>query len=231
MRARTALLAAALAGAALAGCGDDDDAPPPADPLPEQSELPGHGGTQEADPGDLEVPDIAGTTFAPFPSLGFGIAVPQGWNATRLDEEALGELEDVRLAEPFFLDAARNVAATGAIFYAAGVDEQGRVAEIKVDVDEGADATVEAVRAAAEAEVLAAGGTDVNVVEADDGRVRIDFRLEQPAADGSEVIDAFVSRLLVPDDDRVWSIVVTSEDAATQSAVLSIVDAGFVLAD
>lgn len=229
MRARAALLAAVLAGAVLTGCGDDDEGPPPADPLPEQSELPGHGGSEEADPGDLEVPEIAGTTFAPFPSLGFGIAVPQGWNATRLDDEALAELEDARLAQPFFLDAARNVASTGALFYAAGVDEEGRVAEIKVDVEDGAD--VEAVRTAAEAEVLAAGAAELNVVEADDGRVRIDFRLAQPSAEDGETIDAYVSRLLVPDDDRLWSIVVTSEDAETQSAVLAVVDAGFVLAD
>lgn len=224
MRLRAALLVAGLAAAALAGCSDDDDAVPPADPLPE---LPAHT-SPEADPGDLEVPDIPGTTFAPFPSLGFGIAIPQGWNATRLDEEALERLGEARLAEPFFLDAAQNVASTGALFYAAGVDDQGRVAEIKVDVDD--DATVEAVRAAAEAEVLAAGGADVNVVEAADGRVRIDFRLEQDSADGGETIDAYVSRLLVPDDGRVWSVVVTSEDAATQSAVLAVVDAGFVLA-
>ena len=37
--------------------------------------------------------------------------------------------------------------------------------------------------------------------------------------------------MLVPDDGRLWSIVVTSEDADTQTAVLAVVDAGFVLAD
>jgi hypothetical protein len=224
-RAIAALLAAAVA---LTGCGDDDGGPPPADPLPEASELPGHGGSDQADPGGLVAPDVEGTTFAPYPSLGFGIAVPEGWNATRLDDEAFDRLEDADLAQPFFLEAARNVASTGAIFYAAGVDPQGRVAEIKVDVEESADPSVGAIRAAAEAEVLAAGGTDVNVVESDDGRVRVDFRLRQPAADGGETIDAYVSRVLVPDEDRVWSIVVTSEDASTQSAVLAVVDAGFV---
>ena len=228
MKLRPALLAVALGATALTGCNDDEGAaPPPADPLPEQSELPGHGSTEEADPGDIEVPEIPGATFAPFPSLGFGIAIPQGWNATRLDAEAFDRLEDAELAEPFFLEAARNVAATGAVFYAAGVDQQGRVADVKVDAEDGA--TVEAVRAAAEAEVLAAGGTDLNVVEADGGRVRIDFRLQQPAADGGESIETYVSRLLVPDEERVWSIVVTSEDAATQSAVLGMLDAGFVL--
>lgn len=229
MRGR-AIVALLFAAVTFTGCGDDDGGPPPADPLPEASELPGHGGSDQADPGGLVAPDVEGTAFAPFPSLGFGIAVPEGWNATRLDDEAFERLEDADLAQPFFLEAARNVASTGAIFYAAGVDPQGRVAEIKVDVEEGADPSIGAMRAAAEAEVLAAGGTDVNVVEADDGRVRVDFRLRQPAADGEETIDAYVSRVLVPDDDQVWSIVVTSEDAATQSAVLAVVDAGFVLA-
>ena len=225
MRLGRVLGAVLVAATALVGCSDDDDAAPPADPLPE---LPAHT-APEADAGGLVAPDVPGTTFAPFPSLGFGIAIPQGWNATRLDEEAFERLEEADLAQRFFLDAARNVASTGAVFYAAGVDEQGQVAEIKVDVDEGADTAVEAVRAAAEAEVLAAGGTDVNVVETDDGRVRIDFRLAQQSADGGEMIDAYVSRVLVPDGDRLWSIVVTSEDAPTQSAVLAIVDAGFVL--
>lgn len=230
MRGRATLLAVAVTAGLLGGCGDDDEAgPPPADPLPDQSELPGHG-TAGADSGDLDAPDIPGTTFAPFPSLGFGIAVPQGWNATRLDDEAFARLEDAELAEPFFLDAARNVASTGAVFYAAGVDDEGRVAEIKVGVDDGADTGTEAVRAAAEAEALAAGGTDLNVVTAEDGRVRVDFRLPQESADGGEVIDAYVSRVLVPDGDRLWSIVVTSEDAASQTAVLAVVDAGFVLA-
>ncbi len=228
MTTRRAIAGLLLAAVALTGCNDDEDAtPPPADPLPE---LPAHT-SPEADPGELEVPEIPGTTFAPFPSLGFGIAIPEGWNATRLDDEAFERLEDADLAEPFFLEAARNVAATGAVFYAAGVDEQGRVAEIKVDVEDGAETEAQAVRTAAEAEVLAAGGTDLNVVEAPDGRVRLDFRLEQQAADGDDRIDAHVSRLLVPDGDRLWSIVVTSEDAATQTAVLAIVDAGFVLAD
>lgn len=231
MRVRAALVSLALAATALAGCGDDEAAdPPPADPLPEQSELPGHGSTEEPAAGGIEAPEVPGTTFAPFPSLGFGIAIPDGWNATRLDDEAFERLEDADLAEPFFVDAARNVASTGAVFYAAGVDQQGRVAEIKVNVQDGADTGTEAVRAAAEAEVLAAGGTDVNVIVADDGRVRVDFRLQQESADGGEPIDAYVSRVLVPDADRLWSIVVTSEGAATQTAVLAIVDAGFVLA-
>jgi hypothetical protein len=226
VKARLTLGAVLVAALSLLGCSDDDDGPPPADPLPE---LPSHT-SPEPDAGGLAPPDVPGTTFAPFPSLGFGIAVPEGWNATRLDDVAFERLEDADLAQPFFLDAARNVASTGALFYAAGVDQQGRVAEIKVDVEDGPGTTIDGVRTAAEAEVLAAGGTDVNVVAAEDGRVRIDFRLRQPSADGGEAIDAHVSRVLVPDDDRVWSIVVTSEDAATQTAVLSVVDAGFVLA-
>jgi len=225
---RRALALALAVGLALAGCGDDDDdAIPPADPMPEADELPTHGSV-EPDTGSIDVPEVPGTFPAAFPSLGFGLAVPQGWNATRLTEGDLERLADAELAEPFFLDAARAVAGTGAVFYAAGIDDRGRVAEIKVDLQEGVD--VAAARAEAEAAVGQAGATDLQVVEAEDGRVRLDFRLEQPAADDGELIDAHLSQLLVPDDGRVWSVIVTSEDEATQSAVLAIVDAGFVLA-
>jgi hypothetical protein len=225
---RRALALAFAAALVLGGCGDDDgEAIPPADPLPEADELPTHGGA-EPDAGSIEVPEVPGTFAAAFPSLGFGLAVPQGWNATRLAEGDLERLASADLAEPFFLDAARAVAATGAVFYAAGVDDQGRVAEIKVDLQEGAD--VVGARVAAEAAAGAAGATDLQAVEAPDGRVRLDFRLEQPSADDGEPIDAYVSQLLIPAEGRVWSIVVTSEDEATQSAVLAIVDAGFVLA-
>ena len=232
MRVRRTVAAVALSVAVLAGCSDDDaadEAIPPADPLPEQDELPQHGST-EADPGGIAVPDIPGTFAAPVPSLGFGIAIPQGWNATVLSEEALAELADADLAEPFFLDAARNVAASGAVFYAAGIDDEGRVAEIKIDVQEGADTDPASVRARAEQAASAAGGTDVSVVDGEGGRVRVDFRLQLTTADDGTPIDAYASQLFVPDGDRLWSIIVTSETPATQDAVLTVVDAGFVLA-
>jgi hypothetical protein len=227
VRARATVAAVLLAAAALGGCGDDDDAIPPADPLPEGEDLP-HS-SPEADPGGIEVPAIPGTFAAPVPSLGFGIAVPQGWNATLLSDGALSRLAEADLAEPFFVEAARNVAASGAVFYAAGVDDEGRVAEIKIDVQEGADTDPAAIRAAAEAAVAEAGGTDVQVVEGEAGRVRLDFRMALTSADDGQPIDAYASELLVPDGDRLWSIIVTSETPDTQSAVLAVVDRSFVL--
>lgn len=227
MRPRAALACIVLAAASLTGCGDDDEAVPPADPFPESEDLP-HG-SPDAEAGDIEVPEIPGTFAAPVPSLGFGVAVPLGWNATLLSEAALDRLADADLQETFFLEAARNVAASGAVFYAAGIDDEGRVAEIKIDVQDEADTDPDAVRTAAEAAATSAGGTDVNVVEGDGGRVRVDFRLELPAADDGEVIDAHASQLFVPDGDRLWSIIVTSETASTQDAVLAVVDASFVL--
>lgn len=221
------LLAATLAASlVLAACGDDDDAAlPPEDPMPDLEDF-DH--TPVPDPGDIAVPEIPGTFPAPFPSLGFGIAVPQGWNATRLSAGDLERLAEAELAEPFFRDAAAAVAATGAVFYAAGIDDQGRVAEIKVDLEEGAD--LASARATAEGVAVAAGARDLQAIEAEDGRVRLDFRLEQDAADDGESIDAYVSQLLIPDEGQVWSVIVTSEDPDTQSAVLLIVDSGFVLA-
>lgn len=229
MTPRRTVAVVALALAVLAGCGDDDadEALPPADPLPSADELP-HA-SPEADPGGVEVPEIPGTFAAPVPSLGFGVAVPQGWNATVLSEDALTRLEEADLSEPFFLEAARNVAANGAVFYAAGIDDEGRVADIKIDVQDGADTDPAAVRATAEQAAADAGGTDVSVVEGEGGRVRVDFRLTLAAADDGEPIDAYASQLLVPDGERLWSIIVTSETPATQDAVLAVVDAGFVL--
>jgi len=228
VRIRATVAGIVLATAALTGCGDDDEAIPPADPLPEQDELPTHGGA-EPDAGGIEVPDIPGTFAAPVPSLGFGIAVPMGWNATLLSEAALDRLAKADLEEAFFLDAARNVAASGAVFYAAGIDDAGRVAEIKVDLQDDADTDPAAVRAAAQAAAEAAGGTEVSVVEGEGGRVRVDFRLALAAADDGQPIDAYASQLFVPDGDRLWSIIVTSETPETQDAVLTVVDAGFVL--
>jgi len=225
VRVRTRAVAILLAATALVGCSDDDAAevaPTTTAPITTTT-------GPQAEAGGIDVPELPGTFAAPVPSLGFGIAVPVGWNATLLSEQALERLDEPDLAEPFFLEAARNVASTGALFYAAGIDDEGRVAEIKIDVQDDADTDPVSVRASAEAAVIEAGGTDVNVVEGDDGRVRVDFRLELTAADADEQIDAFASQLFVPDGDRLWSIIVTSETAATQDAVLAVVDAGFVL--
>lgn len=211
------MLALALVAAA---CSDgDEEAVPPEEPVPVESST-----TRPPATGGIEVPDIPGTRAVPVPALGFGIAVPEGWNAALLTEEALEQLQGADLARPAFLDAARNVAAGGAVLYAAGVDDQDRVAELKVDVQDDAATDPGSLRALAQAVVDSGQVDEAEIIAgpADDGRVRVDYRVTLPAADGEDTIDAYGSQLFVPDGDRLWSFIVTSEDEATQSALLRI---------
>ena len=211
-----------LAAVALLGgaCSDDTDDPPADEPPASiQSST-----TRPPSAGGIDVPDLPGTSAAPVPALGFGIAIPEGWQAVVLTEEALQRLEGADLARPSFLDAARKQAATGAVFYAAGVDDQDRVAELKVDVQDDVATDPAAVQAAARAVVERGQVEQAEVVPepGDDGRVRVDYRVTLPAAEGDDTIEAYGSQLFVPDGDRLWSFIITSEDEATQNALLEI---------
>ena len=185
--------------------------------------------TAAPETGGIVVPEAPGTFPVAVPELGFGVAVPENWQATLLSPEALERIADADLDQPFFLDAATQVASTGAIFYAAGIDGQGRVSELKLDVQLDVDASPEGVRATADAVVDSAGVPDAEVVELDGGRVRVDFRLEQPAADDGEPIEAFTSQLFVPDGTRLWSLIVTSEESVTQDLLVDLFDQTFVV--
>lgn len=185
--------------------------------------------TRTQDTGGIDVPEVPGTFAAAVPALGFGIAVPEGWQATVLTEESLGRLADADLAQPSFLDAATSVASTGAVFYAAGIDEDGAVAELKVDVQDDADTSPLAIRALAQSVADSGQVDDVEIVaDPDDDRVRVDYRVVLPSAEDGGTIDVLGSQLFVPDGDRLWSFIVTSEDEATQTALLGIFDASIV---
>lgn len=226
MRAATAMVVAVLAVTACSG-DDDDAATPGPDPTETSVGLDHSPTTQAPETGGIEVPDIPGTFTAAIPSLGFGIAVPEGWQATVLSDDAIERLEAATLSQPSFLEAARNVMASGAVFYAAGVDGDGRVGELKVDVQDGADASPEAIAALATSVAESGKVEDATVAtDLDGGRVRVDYRL--PAVEGDDDhagIETIGSQLFVPDGDRVWSFIVTSEDTASQDALLAIFEA------
>lgn len=219
---------AALAVSALllvgACSGDDDDAASPSG----SSSIPRvTASTTPADTGGIEVPDVPGTFPAAVPSLGFGIAVPEGWQATLLTEEALERIEQADLARPSFVAAARQISATGAVFYAAGIDDRGRVSELKIDVQDDVDTSPDAIRDLAGSVTESGQVTDGVVVEddPDDDRVRVDYRIALPSADDGETVEALGSQIFVADGDRLWSIIITSEDTRTQTALLQIFDA------
>ena len=215
-RLRVALLVLSLI---VGGCSDDDDAPEdvgaaPSGPAPTMP---------EPDTCGLDIAELPGTTPAPLCSLGVGIAIPQGWQATVLTPDALERLEDASLARPSFLDAARSVASTGAVFYAAGVADDETVSELKVDVQDDAATDLPAILALARSVVDSGQVEDATVVEEPElGRVRVDYRVTFPSAETGEPIDSHGSQLFVPDGDRLWSFIVTSEDEGTQTALLTV---------
>lgn len=224
MSLRPLWVGVAAALLALVGCSDDDDAGTAEDPDAEGPISPPT--TAPADTGGIDVPEIPGTFPAAVPSAGFGIAVPEGWQATVLSEDALARLEEAALARPSFLDAARQLFEAGAVFYAAGVDDQDRVSELKIDVQDDADTSQEAIMALAGSVEGSGQVTDAVVVEDDpeDDRIRVDYRIALPSADDGTPIDALGSQLFVVDGDRLWSFIITSEDTDTQTALLQIFD-------
>lgn len=226
---RAAVVGAVLAVVlALGACGDDG---PAADDEATEDSIIHTPTTEPPRSGGIDVPAVEGTYPVAVPSLGFGIAVPGGWQATLLSEDAIRRLEGAALADESFLDAARTVAASGAVFYAAGADTDGRVGDLKIDVRSDADTSPAAVRAAADAVVDRAGVEDAVVV--DDlpaGRVRVDFVAEQPAADGSGPVQTLGSQIFVPDGARLWSLIVTSEDAEAHLALVTLFSGSFVVA-
>lgn len=218
-----------VAAVAVSGCSDDDEpTAATSTTVPTVDHTPT---TEPPETGGIDVPDIPGTFPAAIPSLGFGIAVPEGWQATVLSDDAIERLEAATLAQPSFVEAAKNVAASGAVFYAAGVDDQGRVGELKVDVQADADTSTEGLAALAAA--LSGSGQVEDAVVVDDlesGRIRVDYRLAGNDAndegdDPHGGIETIGSQLFVPDGDRVWSFIVTSEDEASQDALLAIFEA------
>jgi hypothetical protein len=221
----TRTIAVAAVVLALLACSDDDDgsvarSTSTSTPLGDHTPT-----TEPPETGGIDVPEIPGTFQAAIPSLGFGIAVPEGWQATVLSDEAIERLEEATLSQPSFVDAAKNVLASGAVFYAAGVDDDGRVAELKVDVQSGVETSPDTLSELARAVAGSGRVEDATIVDdLDNGRVRVDYRL--PAdPDGDEGIETIGSQLFVPDGDRVWSFIVTSEDQDTQDALLAIFEA------
>lgn len=234
-------LAVLLVVAAMLGaCGGDDDddgasfdgvaeepvttTTAPADPCAPA----GHGAepTPEPSPGGLDIPEVPGACPVPLPSLGFGIAVPRGWEASVLTDEALDQLGDARLVRPAFLASARAWAADGAVFYTAGVADSGSVSDLKIYMTEGADTSPDALAARAQDLVDSGDVTDPTIAgDPADGRIRVDFTLPMPAADDSTAtIEGVGSELLVADGDRLWRLIITSESRQAQDAVLLVFD-------
>jgi hypothetical protein len=175
--------------------------------------------------GGIDVPAPAGWTAIPVASLGFGIAVPPGWEATVLAPDVLASLERASPEVPGFLDLAHAAAAAGAVFYAAGEDAAGRAADVKVRAVPGAGVGDVGQLEDYADYLVATGGLEGATVEPVDGAhptVRIRYRVAtDPAAAGpAEPVEADGTETLVAGPgDILWSVIVTSEDPAAHDAL------------
>ncbi len=218
-RERTRLVAAGLAVALVGGLvaavvaaigGDDsDDTTDGASPTP-----------TTVDSGGIDVSAPDGWTAIPVAGLGFGIAVPPGWEATVLAPEVLESLERSSPQVPGFLDNAHAAAEAGAVFYAAGIDEAGRVADAKVRAVPGAGiSTVEQLEDFGRQLSGGAGLGDVPIEVVRDAElptVRMQYGL---GAGGGSAEGRGTETLVAGPGDIVWSVIVTSEDPATHGAL------------
>jgi hypothetical protein len=216
-RERTRLVAAILAVALVGGLvaavvgaiGGDDDDTDGASPT-----------STTIDTGGIEVSAPDGWTAIPVAGLGFGIAVPPGWEATVLAPDVLESLERSSPQVPGFLDNAHAAAEAGAVFYAAGVGEAGRVADVKVRAVPGAGiSSIEQLEDFGRQLSERAGLGDVPIEAVGDAEhptVRMRYGL---GAGGGSTEARGTETLVAGPDDIVWSVIVTSEDPATHEAL------------
>jgi hypothetical protein len=218
------LVAAAVSGIGGGGDSDDQDGVGP-----DTSTTMATGG--------IDVPTPDGWTAIPVASLGFGVAVPPGWEATVLSQAVLESLEQASPQVPGFLDLAHAAAESGAVFYAAGEDDAGRVADLKVRAAPGAGVGDVAQLEDYARQLVTSAGLEDAAIEPVEGAerptVRMRYRVarapaspgdgpdEAGSGDGSATSPGAgpataegTETLVAGPDDIVWSVIVTSEDPA-----------------
>ena len=235
LRARLALVAAVvLSGVAVlvlvvpgddGGAGDDRaDDPATTDGAretgdPDTTGEGGHGATSTTlRTGGIEVAAPEGWQPIPVPDLGFGIAVPPGWEAALLSPDGLATLSRSSPVVPDFVDNAHAAAATGGLVYAAGEEAGGTISDVVVRAAPQTD-VADAAGLAAYAETLAteAGRADPQT-EVVEGAAMPTVRLRFQAGGEGEVAEGTETFVLGP-DGIVWSVTVTSDDAAIHVAL------------
>ena len=200
--------------------GDDDEsaeAEAPADDEASEST------TTTIDTGDLEISGPNGWREVGLPTLGFGLAIPEQWEAVVLSEDGLDALQQADPAVPGFADAAHATAETGGVFYAAGVEADDRVTDLKVRAatdtgittaaalygyarqlaDEAGlvDASIRTVTDADRPTVVVRYSSDVERLDPDD-----------PEAEPTTVTVEGSEQLVVSPNGVVYSLIVTSEN-------------------
>jgi hypothetical protein len=210
--ARFAVLALALA-VALAACSKDKD-----DDADESSS--GAAPTTTINTGGIDVDTPDGWLAIPVPDLGFGVAVPPGWEATLLSSEALSTLAGASPEVPDFTNLAHAAAQQGGVLYAAGVDTAGGVTDLVVRGAPQAGVTdVAGLTSYAQSLATAAGRPTQEITEVEGApwpTVQMQFTV---GAEGGAQAAATETLVAAP-DDVVWDLTITSDDAASHDELV-----------
>lgn len=180
--------------------------------------------------GGIEVDAPEGWQAIPLPALGFGIAVPPDWETVVLSPEALAALSNASPEVPDFAENAHAAAGEGGLVYGAGEDEGGGISDVMVRAAPESGVTDTAGLEAYAGELAAHAGRSnpqIDVVEdAALPSVRLRFRV---GADG-EVAEGTETLVLGP-EGIVWSIIVTSDDAANHDDLATAITDTLTLAE
>ena len=178
--------------------------------------------------GGIDVDAPAGFLAVPLPSFEFGIAVPDDWQVTRTDADTIAALEGQPLVNEGFVDSARNAGTAGAVLYAAGVDDEGRVSDAKVIIYAVAKELDRAALEQFAADLVAETPLPDAEVRSrtinGDAAVTIGYRVSGGG------VEAAGTQLLRVDGDRIVSVVVTSEDTTSHDALADAITGSLVLA-
>jgi len=163
--------------------------------------------------GGLEIDAPDGWEAIPLRALGFGVALPADWESVVLSGDGLARIAEAAPVVPDFVEAAHAAAGTGSVFYAAGVDGDGHVTDLKVRAaaDAGVD-DVAGLEAYARGLATEAHLDDPTVTVVDGAPwPTVDVRYSTPAPSAGESGAEGTERSVLAPSGVVYSLLVTSE--------------------
>jgi len=168
----------------------------------------------------------------PVPDLGFGLAVPPGWEATLLSPQGLATLAGASPKVPEFTELAHAAAQSGGLLYAAGVDDQGGVSDVVV---RGAPNTgikdVAGLTAYAKQLAQQAGRPNQAVTPVEGAKhPTVQMRFEVPGAKKGAKPSQATETLVAGPNNVVWDVTITSDTASIHDALAHQINGTFTLA-
>ena len=163
--------------------------------------------------GGIEVEAPEGWQEIPVPALRVGVAVPPGWESVLLSPEGLGTLAQADPLVPGFAENAQAAAGVAGVLYAAGADDADQVSDLTLRASPQPEVTDLTGLEAYAVDLAAEAGRADAQVEAVEGTEHPTVRLQFEVGAGEEVAQGTETLVLGP-DGFVWSVTVTSDDAA-----------------